>query len=227
MVLKHWPTRSLLFFHIYTLRPNASVARVPSAPNLQLSLRPRLTTAATHELHELVALMGSVDLDGAETDTRVLRSNGKPPTSRDHYIISFQAYPDNPLAPAIWRNYSPQKCKFFLWLLHKNRPSTKAQLLHCNMHSDGQCPLICISEEDCLHLFVFCMRSRSFWSFIGFDLASLPSALGVTQLWTENPFQENNSRISSTVLTCVLWNVWKCRNAKVFRQEDETKSDDL
>jgi len=57
-----------------------------------LSLRPRLTTAATHDLLELNALMMSVELDASTTDKRVLRSNGKIPTSRDHYLLSIEAY---------------------------------------------------------------------------------------------------------------------------------------
>ena len=36
--------------------------------------------------------------------------------------------------------------------------------------------------------------------------------------------QESNARIKSTILTCLLWNIWKCMNAKVFRQEDEVNS---
>ena len=35
-------------------------------------------------------------------------------------------------------------------------------------------------------------------------------------------FQENDRRVASTILTCVLWNIWKCRNAKVFRHDDES-----
>jgi len=208
-----------LFLH--TLRPNASVARVLTVPSLQLSLRPRLTYAASSELSELIPLMSSVNLNLSSSDTRVLRSNNKAPTSKDHYLASFQEYPDDPFAPAIWRSYAPQKCKFFLWLLHRDRLRTKARLLHCHMHNNGECPF-CTAEENCFHLFIGCTRSRNFWTFIGLDLASLPEALGVDQLWIVNPFQENDRRIASTILICVLWNIWKCRNMKVFRNEDES-----
>ena len=164
--------------------------------------------------------MPSVELSVSANDTRVLRSNNKTPTSRDHYLVFFQAYPDDPFNPDIWRSYSLQKCKFFLWLLHRKRLRTKARLLHCHMHNDGACPF-CTSEEDCFHLFINCSCGKSFWSFIGLDLSSLRDAMCVDQLWAIDPFQENNRRISSTVITCVLWNIWKCRNAKVFRHMDE------
>ena len=139
---------------------------------------PRQTYVATRELLELTALMPSVELSVSANDTRVLRSNNKTPTSRDHYLVFFQAYPDDPFNPDIWRSYSLQKCKFFLWLLHRKRLRTKARLLHCHMHNDGACPF-CTSEEDCFHLFINCSCGKSFWSFIGLDFTSLPAALGV------------------------------------------------
>ena len=204
-----------LFSH--TRRPNASVAHVLSAPDLKLSLQPRLTHVAASELLELTALMPSVELNVSTNDTRLSRSSNKPPTSKDHYLVSFQAYPDDAFAPNIWRNYSLPKCKFFLWLLHKDRLRTKARLFRCHIQSDRVCPF-CSSDEDCFHLFIDCPRSKSFWSFIGLDLSSLQDDMGVDQV---DLFQENNRRISSTVIICVLWNIWKCRNAKVFRQLDE------
>ena len=207
-----------LFSH--TLRPNASVAHVFSTPDLQLSLQPRLTSAAASEFQELTALMPSVELNVSTDDTRLSRNSNKPPTSKDHYLVTFQAHPDDVFAPNIWCNYSPPKCKFFLWLLHKGRLRTKARLFHCHMQSDKVCPF-CSLDEDCFHLFIDCSRSKSFWSFIGLDLSSLQDVMCVDQLWTIDPFQESNRRISSTVITCVLWNIWKCRNAKVFRHMDE------
>ena len=137
------------------------------------------------------------------------------------YLLAFSSNPDDPFSATIWRNYAPQKCKFFLWLLHKQRLSTNSRLSHCNMHSTGQCPF-CTAEEDCFHLFISCPRSGSFWNFIGLQSGSLLHSLGVEQLWTVNPLMERCPRIRSTVITCILWNVWKCRNAKVFRSEDET-----
>ena len=91
----------------------------------------------------------------------------------------------------------------------------------CTTMETGECPF-CTAEEDCFHLSIGCTRSRNFWTFIGLDLASLPEALGVDQLWIVNPFQENDRRIASTILICVLWNIWKCRNMEVFRNEDES-----
>ena len=168
-----------LFSH--TLLPNASVAHVLSTPDLQLSLQPRLTHAAASEFQELTALMLSVELNVSTDDTRLSRNSNKPPTSKDHYLVAFQTHPDDVFAPNIWCNYSPPKCKFFLWLLHKDRLRTKARLFHCHMQSDKVCPF-CTLDEDCFHLFIDCSRSKSFWSFIVLDLKSLQDVMGVDQL---------------------------------------------
>jgi len=87
----------------------------------------------------------------------------------------------------------------------------------------GQCPS-CLAEEDFFYLFIACPRSTSFWNYCGIDVSSMSPTLGVEQLWLENQLQESNARIKSTILTCLLWNIWKCKNTKVFRQKDETNS---
>ncbi|RLM55544.1 hypothetical protein C2845_PM10G00170 [Panicum miliaceum] len=39
--------------------------------------------------------------------------------------------------------------------------------------------------------------------------------------WTPLACRVWNSRVNSTVLTCIWLNIWKCSNAKMFRHEDE------
>lgn len=44
------------------------------------------------------------------------------------------------------------------------------------------------------------------------------------KLWLANPLLETRQSIRTTILTCVLYNVWKCHNAKVFTSKDESNS---
>lgn len=127
-----------LFSH--TTRTNASVFRTLSTVELQLSLCPRLSHVASQELLELQSLVSAVVLDENSTDLRVLRHNGKVPSSREHYLLAFSSIEDDVFAPAIWRNFSPRKCKFFLWLLHRQRLRNNARLNYCNTGPSGQCP---------------------------------------------------------------------------------------
>ena len=91
-----------------------------------------------------------------------------------------------------------------------------SQLHHCNMNSSGQCPF-CSGEETCLHLFITYQQSSSFWSFTNIDLRSLPLSEGIESFW-------QITRIRMTVLLCITWNAWKCRNANIFRHEDEANT---
>ncbi|RCV17972.1 hypothetical protein SETIT_3G263400v2 [Setaria italica] len=91
------------------------------------------------------------------------------------------------------------------------------------MRPDDLCPF-CSEQEDCSHLFISCPRTKSFSASLSIDLSEMTHVHDIEQLWIANPFLEPNQRVRTTVLTCVLWNVWKCRNAKVFRGEDETNA---
>ncbi|KAF8691164.1 hypothetical protein HU200_000177 [Digitaria exilis] len=88
------------------------------------------------------------------------------------------------------------------------------------MRADDQCPF-CSEREDCLHLFISCPRARNFWAYLNLDVTSISN---MEQLWHENPLQEPNQNIRTAILTCVLWNIWKSRNAKIFRSQDESNS---
>ena len=161
--------------------------------------------------------------------TRVLRSTGKLNFPRQGTITFFLL---NPTQMALFPKQSggaipPQKCKFFLWLLHKQRLSTNSRLHHCHMHPTGQCPF-CNAQHapnralPNRSIRFLCPRSDSFWSFTDLQPGSLKQPMVADQIWTENPIEEPCPRIRSTVITCILWSIWKCRNAKIFRHEDET-----
>ena len=170
---------------------------VQELQDLQLSLQPRLTHAATRELLEMQSLISSVCLVADSPDLRVFR----------HNVLAFNSVDDDPFATAIWQNFSLQKCSFCGFF---------SQLHHCNMNSSGQCPF-CSGEETCLHLFITYQQSSSFWSFTNIDLRSLPLSEGIESFW-------QITRIRMTVLLCITWNAWKCRNANIFRHEDEANT---
>jgi hypothetical protein len=80
---------------------------------------------------DLQCLVSSVSLSEGMTNLRLLRCNGKIPTTKDHYLLAFDANNTNAFSLVIWRNLVPRKCKFFLWLLHRQRLSLNAHLHHC------------------------------------------------------------------------------------------------
>ncbi|KAL6644549.1 hypothetical protein ACP70R_016157 [Stipagrostis hirtigluma subsp. patula] len=211
---------SFPYLFTHTTRPNISVQKVFAGGALFLALRPRLTAVAEQELGKLLDLMSLVELHNDIHDYRTLRGNSKPPSTSSLYLLSFQDLPRDPFAGKNWKSYAPPKCKYFLWLIHKGCLSTKARLYQRHMNDSKQCPF-CPLDEDICHLFLKCPRAVSIWQEIGLNITG--SVDRVEQLWDAIPsLHAYNHRIQSTVLNAVLWNIWKCRNSKVFRLEDES-----
>ena len=42
------------------------------------------------------------------------------------------------------------------------------------------------------------------------------SSLQVPDLWAHQVFRDNTQKVRSTIITCILWNIWKARNLKAF-----------
>ena len=116
----------------------------------------------------------------------------------------------------------PPKCRLFLWETHQKKLNTNFCLSLRGADNDGLCPF-CDAPEDVAHLFLLCPRSQNFWRCIGVDSVNFQS---VENLWSSllpgPPMQ--TQRIRLTILTALLWNIWKCRNAKTFREETESNA---
>lgn len=56
---------------------------------------------------------------------------------------------------------------------------------------------------------------------LGFPPPS-PSSTIVEDLWNDTTaLNHEKLKVQSAALTAILWNLWMCRNSRVFRQEDE------
>lgn len=91
-----------LFSHV--TRPNASVARVLSMQELDLSLCPRLSCSPSRELLELQALVSPTMQDNDVSDVRIFHNNQKHPTTKEHYMINFSALEDYVFSRKIWHS---------------------------------------------------------------------------------------------------------------------------
>jgi len=210
-----------LFSHC--LRPNSSVAMaltgIQGVPTL--SLRPRLTSAAQSELLVLHAQLSDVTLQPLVPDRRSVRGSSALDLSASAlYSLTFSHLPDDGFSTCIWDNAAPPRCKSFLWLLHHGKLNTNARLHSRGADNDGICSF-CDQVEDVLHLFLGCHRAQSFWQTFGITSASF---LQVEYLWLcALPGPDCTSeKVRSTILTGLLWNLWKCRNAKIFNQALES-----
>lgn len=78
------------------------------------------------------------------------------------------------------------------------------------------CPF-CPLAKTTPHLFLHCQAVKEIWDAIPALQDDVASCSSVKCLWET----DNNSKIQSTVLIALLWNIWKHRNAKIFKNETE------
>ncbi|OEL16134.1 hypothetical protein BAE44_0022847 [Dichanthelium oligosanthes] len=120
----------------------------------------------------------------------------------------------DPFAELIWNNKAIPWCKHFLWLGHHDRLPTSA-LLHRRCIIDMPFCAYCGDLEDQEHLFLRCPRARRVWRAIGCPV--VPFLPSFRHLWEVPELIEGNSaRISSAIITALLWSIWKTRNALIF-----------
>ena len=116
-----------LFSH--TLRPSATVARVLSIPTFNLDLAPRLSHVAELELENLRAMLATVSLNVQVLDKRIGHIDGKLLACNSAYKAIWSNKPIDYFAPAIWKNYAPNKCRTFLWLASKKSTLHQQKML--------------------------------------------------------------------------------------------------
>ena len=177
--------------------------------------------AAESELLLLLDLLATGTLDPSRSDRRTIRGSASAaPSASCSYSLALSHLPDDPFAPHIWRNDAPPKCRTFLWEVHQHKLNTNFRL-HVDRggNNDGLCRF-CGGSEDVPHLFLRCPHVQVIWSSIGLLTISVDQ---VEQLWELDlpgpPLLCQRTR--STVLSAILWNIWKRRNARVFNNETE------
>lgn len=122
------------------------------------------------------------------------------------------------LAPAVWVNSAPTK---------RQRHYTNEWWHKRGTVAYPRYPFLpCTGERGSVeHLFLRCSKVRALWSFLGFDvsLAYLPA---LEHLWTTilPALPASPPSIPWTILVCIPWNIWKCRNNKVLNNVDEQTS---
>ncbi|CAN6169230.1 unnamed protein product [Urochloa humidicola] len=215
--LDHWigigPLAELfpvLFSHC--ARPNISVAAAIHDGTARLGLHQRLSQVAQAQLLLLHQALQPVDLLQLQ-DRRGMAGSMQPYSSAAFYAHQMQARPIDPFAPCIWTNAAPPKCKHFLWLLHHHRLPSAALLHHRNIIDLALCTY-CGSHETQHHITLRCPGALQVWKAIGWNAAGYLASF--RDLWSMPQIEDMPPKVASAVVTAVLWNIWKRRNALAF-----------
>jgi hypothetical protein len=209
-----WP---VLLSH--ALDAGASVHKVLTA-GVRRALVPRLTSAGARLLPELLALVGSTQLTedvDVHSLVRCHKRTGALDSGGFYKLRSFGGV-EAPSYSFVWQNRAPSRVKFFAWLLSRCRVQSRAALLRKRILTAAEacCPVCLAPLETANHIFLHCPFTRRFWDKIGVQLPPEPDVRRLFELAAPVAVPPDNA---ATFMLLCLWNVWKHRNAVVFREQ--------
>jgi hypothetical protein len=127
-----------------------------------------------------------------------------------------------------WKSWAPLNRQIFCWSVLLDKFPSKAKLCLRGIpleHVESLCCLCASTLETGTHLFVDCYFSRLVWNKIlswlnlscqlSWDLKQILIALcGMVK-------GKNQTCVISMIWGCVIWSLWKVRNAKVFKNVEK------
>ncbi|KAL9683684.1 hypothetical protein QQ045_015512 [Rhodiola kirilowii] len=122
----------------------------------------------------------------------------------------------------VWNDFNVPRCSLNAWLIAKDKLLTRDKLRHMGLEVDAICPLCGAELETKDHLFFGCNFSRSIlnktMNFLGVENCPKEWELIIVWFKRKNPNRYKTKVIAACVTLC-MFEVWKCRNYKIFRHE--------
>lgn len=123
----------------------------------------------------------------------------------------------------IWRAHVPQKIKIFLWKMCHNILLVKYNLKYRRIATTDTCPICQQEPETIEHALLLCSWTRPVW--FGLQLGFTLHASHITSLkqWFEERIEDIEKlpdvrEIAFMSMCCVVWGIWKTRNAFLFER---------
>jgi len=182
------------------------------------SLVPRLTARATSELHFVQQLLGGVNLDDSADKRLSVFSKGEAglDTGALYRLLKSRGQRNDFGASFVWKNSAPPRVQLFMWLLVQERIQSRSLLRKKHIVQDSTCQVCNASEETPEHIIGGCAIAISFWARLNLN-SMIRIQLQDLQSVTPPPGLPVEDFPAFLALAC--WEIWKGRNAKVFRQE--------
>lgn len=148
-------------------------------------------------------------------------------TARSAYELQFMGSIASATAQVTWRTKAPPKCRFFVWLMVKNRIWTAARLQLREWPNDYFCQLCWRNLETTSHLFQDCCFTKLIWEKVSNWISA--TAMSPANWIQTSDFEQwymqigectdGNRRAGNRAIAMLtVWEVWKERNARIFNK---------
>ncbi|XP_019265527.1 PREDICTED: uncharacterized protein LOC109243087 [Nicotiana attenuata] len=123
----------------------------------------------------------------------------------------------------IWNLQTPNKIKYFIWLLTHKRLPTRSFLHSIGINCVPQCHYCDNEQEDIAHIFFECPNAVHFWN----DILSKSTGNSSNNHHVFNSLQclknvpFNNHIYWDNLIPFCLWHIWLTRNNNVFNNKKE------
>ncbi|GJN23099.1 hypothetical protein PR202_gb10717 [Eleusine coracana subsp. coracana] len=185
-----------------------ATARTVLADGMRVHLVPRLTQAATEDMTKVEVALSQIVLT-TDPDTRhgpLIDANNKLKTTSIYKLLVTNT--PCPYVDFVWRNSTPPKVQFFIWLLSQDRIKSRANLHTKKIVEDTTCELCGQHAEDSDHLIFRCATASALWAGLGIDTQNAY----VDRLWElQRPSTIPAQHFEFFIHLC-CWQVWKHRN---------------
>jgi len=185
---------------------------------LQQSFVPRLSAQARDELALFQQALSGITL-GPAPDKRITpfsKGDWGLDSGALYNLLKARGQPEDPRAVFIWHNSAPPRVQLFMWLLLHRRIQCRTVVLTKHIVQDAICEICHEAEENPDHIIKGCTLGRQIW-----QLLNCPSVLSteITSFYAISPTGGVPPHDFSAFIALVCWQLWKARNAAIFRQE--------
>ncbi|XP_026383460.1 uncharacterized protein LOC113278957 [Papaver somniferum] len=127
----------------------------------------------------------------------------------------------------IWSKLWPAKVSFFLWLATKNKVLTQDKLIKRRWRDWANHCYLCINDEETSrHLLLHCSTAIYIWNFFKVEFHLnwvLPHSIHTAlSTWPCSSIRSRKSLVIKALPVAILWNLWKERNRRAFKNKSST-----